>query len=449
MKTNQLTLINKDYAKNETAVFWRNIALPNSDPATFKVIAQTAYFAADKNQVYALSGCAEGIQIWDDVDIESVVFFPPGNPYFADKNHLYYFNWHFINYENHELEREQSDLTIHFFRRWKDGESQDTGLTEIQKAEVIAREGTFKRYLNHHHPNKDAWWGRDEAYYKSLIKLKNNIYVEAENVYIFIDQDDLSVAISTAGKSYFSIIPNADLASFQSLDNYYSKDKNSVFYYQRRLKQADLSTFASLGNNFAKDKNGVFYNGHLCKEADKTTFQVINADFARDKTQLFATTGRIRIGKFKGYDFLLRALKDSDPDSFEVLNDRWAKDNKYVYCGAKIWKGIDAATFHFLFEDGPDSWAKCKFGLYNANGRRTMKDIDGESFEILSKYWGKDKNAVFNFITKRITSTIDVQSFKISEDIDNQDGSKAYDKKYDYSFDEYYSIKKKIRKIPV
>ncbi len=429
MSKHSLITINLDFSKNEKFVFWTKrdhfktgvpkapIALPNSDPASFKVI-DDSYFAVDKNQVYAVSDSAEGIQIWDDADIASLVFLPSPqgcSDRFADKHHLYYFNWHFIECVNHHIERE-----------------------------VDISEGTFKKYLMRHHPNPDGWWSRDNSYYENLIHLRNNAYHDGRNIYIFLGEGDPATA-SMHGEGYFSALPDADLSSFQSLDHFYSKDKNGIYHHQRQLKQADLATFESLGNDFAKDKHGIFYNGYLCLDADITSFEVINADFARDSKHLFSGRGASRIGKFKGYTRLLRALANSHPDSFEILDHRWAKDKNQVYCHGGIWDHIDAATFQLLFEDGHESWAKCKYGVYNANGRRTMKGVDGASFQVLNQIWGKDKNTVFRFDTQRIVSAIDAQSFQVvANALDNPDG-KAYDKKYDYWLDELGAIKKKLR----
>jgi DKNYY family len=440
--TSQLIVIDRDYAKNEDTVFWQNIPLPNSHPETFRVIDSTNYFAIDSNQLYALSGSAEGVQIWDEVDINSLVFFRPGMPYFADKHHLYYFNWHFIEYKNHFIQHENSDLTNHYFYHWVNGELVETDLTEAQKAEAIAREGTCKRYLQHNHPNPNAWWACDDAYYENLIPLKNQLFHDGENVYIRINKDEPSQAISAAGKDFFAILPDADLASLVSIDAHYSKDKTSVYHYQRKLKQADLTTFESLGNNFAKDKNGIFFNGYFCAQADAPSFKVINERFARDNTQLFAAAHSSKIGKFKGRAYLLCIMDNADADSFEVFNERWAKDNHNVYCYGKVWKQIDAATFEYLFDSEPNSWAKCKNGVYNANGRKAVKSVDGASFTALNSFWGKDKNAVFSFKTERIAGTIDMHSFEI---INNKTGE-AQDKKYCYYFDTIGNIKKKVRK---
>jgi DKNYY family len=148
-----------------------------------------------------------------------------------------------------------------------------------------------------------------------------------------------------------------------------------------------------------------------------------------------------RIGRFKGYAELLCPLKNADPDSFKVINTRWALDNNNVYCHTKIWKEIEAKTFEFLFEHGPDSWVKCKNGIYNSNGRKMVKGLDGASFSMLNTFWGKDKNAVFCFKTERIASAIDVQSFEIVGE-----NGEAQDKNYHYYFDAFGSIKKKVRK---
>jgi hypothetical protein len=121
-----------------------------------------------------------------------------------------------------------------------------------------------------------------------------------------------------------------------------------------------------------------------------------------------------------------------------MINDIWAKDRNNVYCGGTILKNIDSATFVFLFEESPNSWAQCKNGLYNANSRKTIKGIDGSSFKLLNRYWGKDENVVFSFITERIIKDADPETFETTDDHGG-----ARDRKYIYSLTEYGAIKRK------
>ncbi|WP_309610041.1 DKNYY domain-containing protein, partial [Flavobacterium sp.] len=179
-------IINKNYSKNKKSVFCNGVALPNSDPDSFTIVSENSCFAYDKNQVYALSSSAEGIQIWEDVDIETLIFIK-NSDYFTDKNHLFYFNFHFIEYKNHFTDNQLHNLTDEFFYKFENGECIPTGISENEKSEIIKREGTIKRFLQYHYPRKDAWWNNDEAFYEKIIPLKNHIYHFQNKVYFLVD----------------------------------------------------------------------------------------------------------------------------------------------------------------------------------------------------------------------------------------------------------------------
>ena len=438
-------IINKNYSKNKNTVFCNGVSLLNSDPNSFTIVAEYSYFAYDKNQVYALSSSAEGIQIWDDIDIETLIFIK-NTDYFTDKNHLYYFNFYFIEYKNHFMDDLVENLMVEFFYKFENGEHIPTGISENEKSEIIKREGTIKLFLQHYHPKNDAWWNNDEAFYEKLIFLENHIYHFQNKVYFLVDTTFGYPFYNVERNSnYFTIIPNADFDSFKSLDKYYSKDKNQVFHVARKLKNINPVSFVSLGSNFAKTNSQIFYNGYICIDADVNSFEIINENFAKDKTNLFAVVPSARISKYKGYASLLQKLEKTDPKSFKIINSRWSKTENYVVCYNKIWKKIDAKSFEFLFNDNNHSWAKCNNGFYNANGRRTVKGVDGKTFKVLNTFWGKDKNVVFNFISGRIMTSINAQTFEITNEIGG-----AKDQNFTYYFDENNDVKKeKLWKIHI
>ena len=138
LKCGALEVIDRDYARDEKTVYWGATPIPGSDPATFKVVKQERplvyYFAHDQNQLYALSDSAEGLQIWTDVDIASLEFFDEKD-FFADRDHLYQFNWHFITYLNPKG---------------------SAGLSEFQDT------------LRQRHPDADAWWNWSDDYLAGL-----------------------------------------------------------------------------------------------------------------------------------------------------------------------------------------------------------------------------------------------------------------------------------------
>lgn len=397
--------LSRDFSTDGKAVFCNGKAIPNSDPDTFNIPLDSIYFAYDKNQLYALSSSAEGLQIWTDVDIESLEFFAPeikyqgkkgedlflqSGTYFTDKNHLFKFNWHFIEYVNPQ------------------------GYPQLQ-AELQERK-----------PNSDAWWNWSDEYYKSLKHISKNIYSDGSKIFFYFETGQYFDYPFSFGLgeliSYFSVIPGVEIDTLQILEGNYLKDQNKVYHLTRKIT-ADTSTFEVIQEDFAKDKNGVWYNGYYCKEdIDLASFEIIRLEagvykyyFAKDEKAVYSTQRSTRIGKYKGYSDLLVKLKKSDPQSFEVINHIWAKDKNNVYCDGRIWSIIDPGTFEFLFvvKDRDTSFAKDKNSLFNTNGRRVVKGIDGQSFVMLNEHWGKDKNVVFNFRTERIAKNLDVKTFEV------------------------------------
>lgn len=89
----------------------------------------------------------------------------------------------------------------------------------------------------------------------------------------------------------YAILENADASTFEIIDSTLSKayfrDKNSVYYYNLKIKHADVTTFVPLNDNYAKDKKRVFYQDSLLKNADYSTFRVIDKERAEDKLRKY------------------------------------------------------------------------------------------------------------------------------------------------------------------
>lgn len=90
----------------------------------------------------------------------------------------------------------------------------------------------------------------------------------------------------------YTLLENAHSPTFEIIDSTlsptYFRDKNSVYYYNMRIKHADAATFVPLNENYAKDKKHVFYQDSLLKNADYPSFQVIDKDKAEDKFRQYA-----------------------------------------------------------------------------------------------------------------------------------------------------------------
>ena len=81
-------------------------------------------------------------------------------------------------------------------------------------------------------------------------------------------------------------IRHADPATFEVLDaaDSISRDKNSVFWEERRTKGADPASLEVLGGGYYRDRVRVYYAERALPEADRDTFTVVDANhyLARD-----------------------------------------------------------------------------------------------------------------------------------------------------------------------
>jgi hypothetical protein len=310
----------------------------------------------------------------------------------------------------------------------------------------------FGRTLKQRHPDADAWWNWTDDYLAALSPLGHGYRGDKKRVYRHFTQTQCVYPFGAgfgADAPCHLVLAGADPATFQPINAYYGKDRNRVYHLARPI-EADPETFHAIEGAYAADRRGIWFNGYLCVEADVASFEVLNwssddtNSFARDKATLFSAIGSSRIGKFKGYSTLLKPIKNSHPASFVRLNDIWAKEDHNVYCYGKVWPGIDAGSFEFLFTDPAftsRSYAKCRNGLYDANGRKRVKGIDGATFQMLNSFWGKDQNSVYSFKTDRIQKRMDAATFEVTDDAGG-----ARDKDFDYSLDSLNSVVRKKRK---
>ncbi len=79
------------------------------------------------------------------------------------------------------------------------------------------------------------------------------------------------------------ILKNADIRTFQVLNESYAKDKNNAYYASSAITGADLATFTALSEVYAKDANKVYCLNKIIEDADLATFRPIGYYSAQDK----------------------------------------------------------------------------------------------------------------------------------------------------------------------
>lgn len=171
-----------------------------------------------------------------------------------------------------------------------------------------------------------------------------------------------------------------------------------------------------------RDQNHVYYNGYMAGDADSASFVSYptagHHGLSKDKHHVYHADFTRTSFPFGHPDQVLVPMKGADPASFELLSSTgsWAQDANNVYLWGKLVKTIDRASFQFLFDDEPQSWAKDRTHLYNANGKRTVKGVEGDSFVMLNPFWGKDKQSVFSFVTGSVQKSADTSTFQVIDD---------------------------------
>lgn len=410
---------NKQFSTDGKTIFYQNYGMktpkpiPEVDAKSFEV--KSNVLAYDKNKIYAISTMGEGLQIFEPVDRDSLVFI--NSRYFADKYNLYYYNVHFVEFCHLNLDSK------------------------------------IKNALQKKYSNVDAWWNYTDQLYKKLRHFKHNIYNHKDKFYyyfkerkILYDYPTYSTAVSAFNyptlESCFLELPNIEKKTFEVLNKVYSKDSKQIYFYSRPIN-ADVQTFNVLNNLFAKDKDGIWYNGRLVNVKHIASFEVISKDieneefhFSKDQFNVYSNiTTKI---KFGGYAKSLRALKNSDPNTFQEINDVWAKDKNNVYWHGKVYKKADAKTFEKISEPPLTEYdyARDKNHVYIANGINLKKGLNGASFEILNEFWAKDDFVVYFLPSQRIIKNLDTKTFKILDE-----NGKAEDKNYLYEYIGY-SLKK-------
>lgn len=142
---------------------------------------------------------------------------------------------------------------------------------------------------------------------KSEKKIDKRFYVDGDLIYL-------------KGKDYIIPFYDIDIATFESFGDVFSKDKNFVYYLNSVMIDVDADSFKSLGKNHMKDRRNVYYmNYKITTEVD--TFQLLNDNYARSGSKIF-------------FGDLLMSMADAD--TFRVMRPNYAIDKNHRYYRSRI-----------------------------------------------------------------------------------------------------------------
>ena len=141
----------------------------------------------------------------------------------------------------------------------------------------------------------------------------NSGYSEQNGKWVWISYDE------GVGKR-INQIDEHDLETFEVLDNEkYARDKNSVFYIGRIIKNADPKSFEVIGNDYSKDLDNVFLDAETIIFADPNTFRQLNFPYSRDSLKIFCGTIPLQLDENEVDEFVVADGDESMSSSTSTI----------------------------------------------------------------------------------------------------------------------------------
>ena len=463
----------------------------NIDFSTFKYFGILNYYK-DKNSFYYHSD-NNFKKIKSEIDVKSADKVLELNDFVKDKNNLYYFSNGKINKINLNidvnslvfLDNNNSSYSSYI----KDRNNVYFVDNENRKVKIVknADKNTFQIVNgNYGVDRKNVYYNGEKLDSVGIEGLKifdDNYLKDNKNVYEIYMTDDEKIKIRAIKNL------NIDVASFENiLKEAFYKDKNSVYYVDmtedkqelKKLEGADADTF-ELGI-FSKDKNSVFIGNQKLKGVSSKEFEVLNSDlnFIKDYKNVFyldraddGITFIPKIQNIEGADIAtlefagghysnyykdknnvyfmdnrdgkikFKKLAYVNPKTFEMVDDTFARDDKNLYIFEYKLDGIDSKTFKKLSYE----IVKDKNGLYflediekeNENieikvRKLNIKGLDLKTFEHIDGNYYKDKNYVYYESDNNLykIENTDLKTFEILDSSYTGYGNFSKDKDYIY-----------------
>lgn len=227
-----------------------------------------------------------------------------------------------------------------------------------------------------------------------ISKDKNNVYI-----YGILDQSlDAATLEAIEGMDYF----------FQ----YFFKDKNHVYdarvyqdkNIQYQVTSYDPTTFEIFEGvyGYSKDKNGVYYEDKKVAGADSDTFQVLTVPKLSAGKADHATYSYSKDAE-KVY-YLGQIVPDADPKTFVPVDTGGTYTHYYGTDAVTVYEGTTAIPFadpktfkplwYPIYEGcGPTKYVKDAMRIFFE--RKIVNGADPNTFEPLINGYGKDKNGIW------------------------------------------------------
>ena len=180
----------------------------------------------------------------------------------------------------------------------------------------------------------------------------NNYYMDPYGIYFCENHDMIVCKYSNWHYNVFRL-KDADLFSFEVINDIYSKDKQNVYYKDGIITDADASTFEVIDDIYSKDKNHKYCQNGILLGLDPSSSPIDGLRLTTDGAHLYCHTkygaSRLQGISPSSYKVLTEDRENQKFDKFFVKNDSLIyqiEDDE-----VSIVEGFDPATFEFLGYD--------------------------------------------------------------------------------------------------
>ena len=406
------------YGKDKNNVYLMGEKIKKADVKTFQVISEESFkhYSKDKNNVYLETYIIEG------ADPKTFEIIKEEPSYSKDKKYLYY--------SGKKIDEIRDNL-----------ENMSAGVLDIIK-------NGNRIYAN---------GNRLDIENPENFKIIKNDYYNNPNIIYGKNNKNIYVIIGNGQKIRSKVIKDADINSFEIMEiGAYSRDKNNIYFTYSdvvQMKDVDRGSFTIGEHGFSYDKNSVYFYGKkidgispkgfkivdlAVNSGESVTFALLtdsknlykfiyefdNEEYNLKKTELVTVTNvKVDAPNFEivkedtgsyyrdnnsvyyysnMYDKKeLVKVEGADRNSFAEMDNYFAKDNKNLYYLGKQVRNISSEGLKFV---GPDIF-KNKNGVYFWKDETGTGDyeiiplnFDSTSFDIANKDtsdYFKDKNGIY------------------------------------------------------
>ena len=340
------------YGKDKNNVYLMGEKIKKADVKTFQVISEESFnhYSKDKNNVYLETYIIEG------ADPKTFEIIKEEPSYSKDKKYLYY-----SGEKIDEIRGNLENISAGVLDIIKNGNRIFANGSRID----IENPENFKIIKNDYYNNPNIIYG------------KNN-----KNIYVIIGNGQ---------KIRSKVIKDADINSFEIMEiGAYSRDKNNIYFTHSdvvKIKGVDKDSFTIGEHGFSYDKNSVYFYGKKIDGISPKGFKIVDLAVNSGDSVTFALlTDSKNLYKFI-YKF--------DDEEYNLKKPELA-----VITNVKV----DAPSFE-LIKSYTGSYYRDKDSVFyydvNKNGLIEVEGADRNSFTEMENYFAKD-NKNFYYLGKQV-----------------------------------------------